>query len=146
MVITFFILPSQVKLSVPYDLLLHIFLEISGAVVAGGFGMNLTHGLEDHPTAFCITSGATVALMTALFGLLMRRFRLLDLDSTRYFFRSSRSILFKGLKFCYDYDQSWFLDDGTRFFAPFVIRNNSFQFQSSPDKPVPCTEEFPGCR
>jgi len=54
----------------------------SGAVVAGGFGMNLTHGLEDHPTAFCITSGATVALMTALFGLLMRRFRLLDLDST----------------------------------------------------------------
>merc|ERR1712168_1715039 len=42
---------------------LSLFMEMgavalgSGAVAGGVFGMNLTHGLEDHPTAFLITLG-----------------------------------------------------------------------------------------
>ena len=44
--------------------------------------MNLTNGLEEHPTAFYITSGATLVMMTGLFGLLMRRFRSLDVEGT----------------------------------------------------------------
>ena len=50
--------------------------------MAGGLGMNLTNGLEEHPTAFYITSGATLVMMTGLFGLLMRRFRSLDVEGT----------------------------------------------------------------
>jgi len=52
----------------------------SGALVAGGMGMNLTNGFEEHPTAFYVTSGATLTFMAFLFAKLMRRFRMLDFE------------------------------------------------------------------
>ena len=54
----------------------------SGALVAGAMGMNLTNGFEEHPTAFYVTSSATLTLMGLLFANLMRRFRMLDFEGT----------------------------------------------------------------
>ena len=48
---------------------LSLFLEVgalalgSGAVVGGVFGMNLTHGLEEHPTAFLAAVGGMALVM-----------------------------------------------------------------------------------
>ena len=40
----------------------------SGAVVGGVFGMNLTHGLEEHPAAFMVTLGGISLVMTTIFA------------------------------------------------------------------------------
>jgi len=39
----------------------------SGAVVGGIFGMNLTHGLEEHPTAFFMALGGMTVMMSGIF-------------------------------------------------------------------------------
>ena len=54
----------------------------SGAVVAGGFGMNLTHGMEAHPTAFYLTCGGIGTLMGGVFGLCARRYIKLSADTS----------------------------------------------------------------
>ena len=40
----------------------------SGAFMAGVFGMNLMHGVEEHPHAFFIISGSMVTFMASVLG------------------------------------------------------------------------------
>ena len=47
----------------------------SGTLVAGFFGMNLTSGLESHPTAFFITTSAIVFCSAGMIAILLRKLR-----------------------------------------------------------------------
>ena len=55
----------------------------TGAVIAGIFGMNLLHGVEESPTAFFLTTGAMVMLMGAVFGGVASKYNRLVADTTR---------------------------------------------------------------
>ena len=55
----------------------------SGAVIAGVFGMNLLHGMEESSTAFYLTSGAMMAIMLAVFGGVASKYNRLVADTTR---------------------------------------------------------------
>ena len=50
-----------------------------GALTAGIFGMNLTHGFESHPTAFYVTCGGIGLAVGSMFGIFSRRFAILSL-------------------------------------------------------------------
>ena len=54
----------------------------SGAVVGGIFGMNLTHGLEEHPSAFVITLGGITIIMTSIFAGFNANYNKLKVDTT----------------------------------------------------------------
>ena len=54
----------------------------SGAVVGGIFGMNLTHGLEEHPSAFIITLGGITVIMTGIFAGFNANYNKLKVDTT----------------------------------------------------------------
>ena len=54
----------------------------SGAVVGGIFGMNLTHGLEEHPTAFYITLAGMSVIMTSIFAGFNSNYNKLKVDTT----------------------------------------------------------------
>ena len=55
----------------------------TGAVIAGVFGMNLLHGVEDSPTAFFVITGAMTALMASVFGTVASKYNRLVADTTR---------------------------------------------------------------
>jgi len=46
----------------------------SGAFMAGVFGMNLLHGIEEHPHAFLLVSGSMVTFMLTLLGGVLRKY------------------------------------------------------------------------
>ena len=54
----------------------------SGAVVGGIFGMNLTHGLENHPSAFFITLTGISVIMTSIFVGFNANYNKLKVDTT----------------------------------------------------------------
>ena len=54
----------------------------SGAVVGGIFGMNLTHGLEEHPSAFLVTLGGISVVMTGIVVGFSRNYNKLKVDTT----------------------------------------------------------------
>ena len=54
----------------------------SGAVVGGIFGMNLTHGLEEHPSAFLITLGGISFIMSGIFVGFRANYNKLKVDTT----------------------------------------------------------------
>jgi len=54
----------------------------SGALIAGVFGMNLTHGLESHPTAFYVTCAGVGMLMLTLFTKFRFNYNKLRSDTT----------------------------------------------------------------
>ena len=54
----------------------------SGAVVGGIFGMNLTHGLESHPSAFFITLAGISVIMTSIFAGFNANYNKLKVDTT----------------------------------------------------------------
>ena len=54
----------------------------SGAVVGGIFGMNLTHGLEEHPSAFLVTLGGISVVMTGIVVSFSRNYNKLKVDTT----------------------------------------------------------------
>eukprot|EP00088_Acartia_fossae_P025069 TRINITY_DN25935_c0_g1_i1.p1 TRINITY_DN25935_c0_g1~~TRINITY_DN25935_c0_g1_i1.p1 ORF type:complete len:451 (+),score=50.32 TRINITY_DN25935_c0_g1_i1:123-1475(+) len=54
----------------------------SGALIAGIFGMNLTHGLEEHPTAFYATMGGISAIMFTMFTKFRANYQSLRFDTT----------------------------------------------------------------
>jgi len=68
----------------------------SGAVTAGVFGMNLTSGLESHPTAFYMACGGIMCLFGGIFGVCASRYRGLMVDTS-----SAQS--FKALKYFFRY-------------------------------------------
>lgn len=68
----------------------------SGALVAGTFGMNLTHGFEEHPTAFYVTTGGILFVITSVFGMTVRRYNAMNFDYT-----SARS--YQALKHFFSY-------------------------------------------
>jgi len=55
----------------------------SGAVVAGVFGMNLTHGFEESPIAFYVSSCGMAALMLSVFGGVAFKYARLVADTSR---------------------------------------------------------------
>jgi len=67
---------------------LSLFMEMgalalgSGAVVGGIFGMNLTHGLENHPSAFFITLTGISVIMTSIFVGFNANYNKLKVDTT----------------------------------------------------------------
>ena len=54
----------------------------SGAVVGGIFGMNLTHGLEEHPSAFFVTLGGISVVMTGIVVGFSRNYNKLKVDTS----------------------------------------------------------------
>jgi hypothetical protein len=54
----------------------------TGALTAGIFGMNLTHGLEEHSTAFFTTCGGILIMVGGTFGVFAHRFTRLERDSS----------------------------------------------------------------
>ena len=54
----------------------------SGAVVGGIFGMNLTHGLEEHPSAFLVTLGGISVVMTGIVVGFSRNYNKLKVDTS----------------------------------------------------------------
>lgn len=54
----------------------------SGAVVGGIFGMNLTHGLEEHPHAFFVALGGMGVMMTGIFAGFSMNYRKLKIDTS----------------------------------------------------------------
>lgn len=68
----------------------------SGALCAGIFGMNLTHGFEEHQTAFYITCGGITVMVGSMFGLFVNRYNLLSRDVS-----SARS--YQALKHFFNY-------------------------------------------
>ena len=55
----------------------------SGAVIAGVFGMNLLHGVEESPTAFYFVAGGMAAFMVAVYGGVAFKYNRLVADTTR---------------------------------------------------------------
>ena len=55
------------KFEIKVPLLYYIIYRVLDPI-AGIFGMNLPHGLEEHPTAFYVTCAGVSAMMLALFS------------------------------------------------------------------------------
>jgi len=68
----------------------------SGAVVGGVFGMNLPHGLEEHPTAFFMALGGMTVMMSGIFIGFSANYNKLKVDTS-----SAQS--FKALKNFFTY-------------------------------------------
>jgi len=68
----------------------------SGAVVGGIFGMNLPHGLEEHPTAFFMALGGITFMMSGIFVGFATNYNKLKVDTS-----SAQS--FKALKSFFTY-------------------------------------------
>lgn len=54
----------------------------SGALIAGIFGMNLTHGLEEHATAFYSSLAGMSAIMLTIFASIRSKYQTLRYDTT----------------------------------------------------------------